>query len=178
MIFKNIINILDRSNHIIITIFNNLCTPAKIEYIIAIIATVSLSISCLTETSGSTFNDVCAEILPYILTAGIYIWILQTLCKGGASIFSWIIVLSPIIVLVTKVLTKTAYLKSELYEEEESFDVVDQMLKSAVKGDEDYDEDDDEEYDDDDEEYDDEDEEDFEDPDEDEDFKKIFDGTN
>ena len=159
-------------------VFPKLCTPAKIEYIIAIIATVSLSISCLTETSGSTFNDVCAEILPYILTAGIYIWILQTLCKGGASIFSWIIVLSPIIVLVTKVLTKTAYLKSELYEEEESFDVVDQMLKSAVKGDEDYDEDYDEEYDDDDEEYDDEDEEDFEDPDEDEDFKKIFDGTN
>ena len=93
-------------------VFPKLCTPAKIEYIIAIIATVSLSISCLTETSGSTFNDVCAEILPYIITAGIYIWILQTLCKGGASIFSWIIVLSPIIVLVTKVLTKTVYLKS------------------------------------------------------------------
>jgi hypothetical protein len=160
--------------------FPKLCTPAKIEYIIALIATVSLSISCLTETSGSTFNDVCAEILPYILTAGIYIWILQSLCKGGASTFAWIIVLSPIIVLVTKVLTKTLYLKSELYDEEESFDVVDQMLKSAVKGDEDYDEDDDEDEDEDeDEEYDDdEDEEDFEDPDEDEDFKKIFDGTN
>ena len=135
-------------------VYPKLCTPAKIEYIIALISLVSLSISCLTETSGSTFNDVCAELLPYILTATTYIYILNALCKGGASIFSWIIVLSPILVIISNIMTKTCLLKPELFEE--------------------YDE---EEYHEDEDENEDEEEEDFEDPDEDEDFKKIFDGT-
>ena len=133
-------------------VYPKLCTPAKIEYIIALIGLVSLSISCLTETSGSTFNDVCAELLPYILTATTYIYILNALCKGGASIFSWIIVLSPILVIISNIMTKTCLLKPELFEEYDE---------------EEYNEDEDEE----------EEEEDFEDPDEDEDFKKIFDGT-
>jgi len=133
-------------------VYPKLCTPAKIEYIIALISLVSLSISCLTETSGSTFNDVCAELLPYILTATTYIYILNALCKGGASIFSWIIVLSPILVIISNIMTKTCLLKPELFEEYDE---------------EEYNEDEDEE----------EEEEDFEDPDEDEDFKKIFDGT-
>jgi hypothetical protein len=98
-------------------VYPKLCTPAKIEYIIALIGLVSLSISCLTETSGSTFNDVCAELLPYILTATTYIYILNALCKGGASIFSWIIVLSPILVIISNIMTKTCLLKPELFEE-------------------------------------------------------------
>jgi len=134
-------------------VYPKLCTPAKIEYIIALISLVSLSISCLTETSGSTFNDVCAELLPYILTATTYIYILNALCKGGASIFSWIIVLSPILVIISNIMTKTCLLQPELFEEYDE---------------EEYNEDEDE---------DEEEEEDFEDPDEDEDFKKIFDGT-
>jgi len=167
-------NVLNKQKNV----FLKLCTPAKIEYIIALIALVSLSVSCLTESSGSTFNDACSEILPYIITTGLYLYILQVLCKGGASTFAWFIVLSPVLVLVSNVMTKTSLLKPELYEEQdeiENFDVVDKMLKDVkeeyAENDRDEDEDEDEDFDDD------FDGEDFEDPDEDEDFKKIFDGT-
>jgi len=162
-------------------IFNRICSPAKIEYIIALIAIVSLSVSCLTESSGSTFNDACSEILPYIIVSSVYIYILNILCKGGASSIAWFIVLSPAIALVLRVMTKTSLLKSELFEEEqeEQFDVVDQMMKSTIidNNKEDYYDDEDDSEDD---SEDDEDEfyngEDFEDPAEDEDFKKIWDG--
>ena len=166
-------------------IFNRICSPAKIEYIIALIAIVSLSVSRLTESSGSTFDDVCSEILPYTIVSSIYIYILNILCKGGASSIAWFIVLSPAIALVVRVMTKTSLLKSELFEEEqeEQFDVVDQMMKSTIvdNNKEDYYDDDEEDDSEDfDEDEDDEDEfyngEDFEDPAEDEDFKKIWDG--
>ncbi len=106
MVYKNIINILDRSNQTIITIFNSLCTPAKIEYVLGIIGIVSISISCLTQSSDSKLADACNLLIPHIFTVSIATYILNSLCKGGASIVSWIMIILPIITMIISICYK------------------------------------------------------------------------
>jgi len=88
------------------SIFANLCTPAQIEYVIGIISIVSLSISCLTQSTSSKISDVCTELLPYIITVTIVTFILNTLCKGGASYISWFMIILPIVLIITSITSK------------------------------------------------------------------------
>jgi len=112
MVFNNIIKILDKFNATIITIFNKLCTPAKIEYVIGILSIVSLSFSCLTHSTESKISQICTIVIPHILTVAVSVYILNALCKGGASNIAWIIIIFPIISMILSIFTKK---QKELY---------------------------------------------------------------
>ena len=101
-ISKNIKNIISNQK----TIFNGLCSPAQIEYAISFIGVSSLIISCLTGNSSNKIEDACTDIIPYVIVSAFFIWILNALCKGGAGIVSWAVVLAPLILMVTSVLVK------------------------------------------------------------------------
>ena len=102
MVIKTISKIVSNQK----TIFNGLCSPAQIEYTISFIGVSSLIISCITGNSSNTIRDACTDIIPYVIVSAFFIWILNALCKGGARIVSWAVVLAPLILMVTSVLVK------------------------------------------------------------------------
>jgi len=81
----------------IIKNFKNLCIPAKIETVLSIIGIASLIVSCLTNTSKNKLQMICIDIIPYSMVSIIFVFLLNTLCKGGAKIISWVLVLAPLI---------------------------------------------------------------------------------
>ena len=101
-ISKNIKNIISNQK----TIFNGLCSPAQIEYAISFLGISSLIISCITGNSSNQIKDACVDIIPYVIVSSFFIWILNALCKGGAGIVSWAVVLAPLILMVTSVIVK------------------------------------------------------------------------
>ena len=102
MVIKTISKIISNQK----TIFNGLCSPAQIEYTISFIGVSSLIISCITGNSSNTIRDACTDIIPYVIVSAFFIWILNALCKGGARIVSWAVVLAPLILMVTSILVK------------------------------------------------------------------------
>tara|TARA_Y100000780_G_C13512809_1_gene350612 strand:- start:95 stop:628 length:534 start_codon:yes stop_codon:yes gene_type:complete len=102
MVIKTISKIVSNQK----TIFNGLCSPAQIEYTISFIGVSSLIISCITGNSSNTIRDACTDIIPYVIVSAFFIWILNALCKGGARIVSWAVVLAPLILMVTSILVK------------------------------------------------------------------------
>jgi len=117
-----VLNIVDNIINKQKIIFSNLCKPAQIEYIIGIIGIISLSISCLTDSSNSKISDVCTDLLPYIATVSIATYILNALCKGGASIVSWFMIILPIVMIIISIYSK---------KKPEYFDIVDNLLKDV-----------------------------------------------
>ena len=102
MVIKTISKIVSNQK----TIFNGLCSPAQIEYTISFIGVSSLIISCITGNSSNTIRDACTDIIPYVIVSAFFIWILNALCKEGARIVSWAVVLAPLILMVTSILVK------------------------------------------------------------------------
>ena len=87
-------------------IFKGLCTPAQIEIVLSIIGISSLIISCLTNTPGNKFQIACIDAIPYSIVSIIFVFILNALCKGGAKIISWILVLAPLISILFTIFTQ------------------------------------------------------------------------
>ena len=102
MVIKTISKIVSNQK----TIFNGLCSPAQIEYAISFLGISSLIISCITGNSSNQIKDACVDIIPYVIVSAFFIWILNALCKGGARIVSWAVVLAPLILMVTSILVK------------------------------------------------------------------------
>ena len=102
MVIKTISKIVSNQK----TLFNGLCSPAQIEYTISFIGVSSLIISCITGNSSNTIRDACTDIITYVIVSAFFIWILNALCKGGARIVSWAVVLAPLILMVTSILVK------------------------------------------------------------------------
>ena len=92
MVVKTIKSVISNSTKI----FKGLCTPAKVEAVLGIVGTVSVIIACLTNTSGSKVQVACTEAIPYVVVSSILVYILNALCKGGAKFISWILVLTPL----------------------------------------------------------------------------------
>ena len=155
MVVKSLKNLVSKQKDYYFT----LCTPAKIEYAISVIGISALAISCLTSGSGSKLEDTCTDIIPYILVCSIFVFILNALCKGGASIVSWIMVLCPLCALFVSVNNKAPATtegfdatSNALKEFKDAMEEASEQFDSSRDDDEDYnDEDDDEDYDDDDE---------------------------
>ena len=149
--------------------YASLCTPAKIEYAISVVGIVALAVSCLTNGSGSKIEDTCVDVLPYLVVSSIFIFILNALCKGGASMVSWFMVICPLCALFVSTFYKAPTQTSTegfsatsdaLKEFKDAMDEASEKFDSSRDGiDEDDEDDEDEDYDDDDEEdYDEEDE--------------------
>jgi|ETNmetMinimDraft_18_1059904.scaffolds.fasta_scaffold13346_2 hypothetical protein len=156
MVVKSLKNLVSKQKDYYFT----LCTPAKIEYAISVIGISALAISCLTSGSGSKLEDTCTDIIPYILVCSIFVFILNALCKGGASIVSWIMVLCPLCALFVSVNNKAPVAtegfdatSDALKEFKDAMEEASEQFDSSRDDDEDYDdEDDNEDYDDDDDE--------------------------
>ena len=141
------------------TYYASLCTPAKIEYAISVVGIASLAISCLTNGSGSKLDDTCMDVLPYLIVSAIFVFILNALCKGGASLISWIMIICPLCALFISVFNKSPELPTEGFESPskalKEFRAA--MDEASEKFNSDRDDDEDEDYDDEDDEDDDED---------------------
>ncbi len=149
--------------------YANLCTPAKIEYAISVVGVAALAISCLTNGSGSKIEDTCVDVLPYLVVSSIFVFILNALCKGGASIVSWLMVICPLCALFVSVFNKapaTAATEGFSATSDALKEFKDAMNEASEKFDSSRDDVDDEDEDDDDEDYDDDDEEDYDEEDE------------
>ncbi len=81
-------------------VFKGLCTPARIEFILTIIGAIATIITCFASFSETKYQSVCSNILPSTIVSGIFIWILNALCKGGAGIISWILVVGPLFIML------------------------------------------------------------------------------
>ena len=81
-------------------VFKGLCTPARIEFILTIIGAIATIITCFGSFSETKYQSVCSNILPSTIVSGIFIWILNALCKGGAGIISWILVVGPLFIML------------------------------------------------------------------------------
>jgi len=81
-------------------VFKGLCTPARIEFILTIIGAIATIITCFASFSETKYQSVCSNILPSTIVSGIFIWILNSLCKGGAGIISWILVVGPLFIML------------------------------------------------------------------------------
>ena len=81
-------------------VFKGLCTPARIEFILTIIGAIATIITCFASFSETKYQSVCNNILPSTIVSGIFIWILNALCKGGAGIISWILVVGPLFIML------------------------------------------------------------------------------
>jgi len=141
--------------------YASLCTPAKIEYAISVVGIASLAISCLTNGSGSKLDDTCMDVLPYLIVSAIFVFILNALCKGGASIVSWIMIIAPLCALFISVFNKSPKEPTEGFESPskalKEFRAAMDEASEKFNSDRDDDEEEDDEDDDEDEDYDDED---------------------
>ena len=132
--------------------YGTLCTPAKIEYAISVVGIASLAISCLTNGSGSKLNDTCMDVIPYLVVSASFVFILNALCKGGASIISWIMVLYPLCALLISVFNKAPAVETEGFKASDALkefrDAMDEASEKFDSENQD-DDDDDDDYDDD-----------------------------
>jgi len=119
-------------------VFKSLCTPARIEFILTIIGAIATIITCFASFSETKYQAVCNNILPSTIVSGIFIWILNALCKGGAGIISWILVVGPLFIMLFAIF----FGKSK-----EEFGLFDGIVKAAAakKAAEDEDEEDEDE---------------------------------
>ena len=99
MVVKAIKSVISNSTQI----FKGLCTPAKVEAILGIVGTISVLIACLTNSSGSKLQVACTDAFPYVIVSSILVYILNALCKGGAKFISWILVLTPLALILLSI---------------------------------------------------------------------------
>jgi len=130
MVVKTIQKIISNSTKI----FKGLCTPAQIETVLSIIGISSLITSCLTNSPGNKLQVACTDAIPYAIVSILFIFIHNALCKGGATIISWIIVLAPLVSILLLIFLK------EFYEDE---DEDYELFKEIEDGDSDDDSDED-----------------------------------
>lgn len=84
----------------------NLCTPAYVYLVISSIALVIMFIQNLGNTKiyclGSYSCDVSNTSMIFVIKL-IYIlfwtWLLNIICRGGATSFAWLLVLLPLVLL-------------------------------------------------------------------------------
>ncbi len=133
------------------TVYKGLCTPARIKFILTIIGAITTIITCFASFSETKYQAVCNNILPTTIVSGIFIWILNALCKGGAGIISWILVIGPLFVMLvaiffgkpkeefgflgsaTSFVKKAAAAKKAAEEEDKDEDGVEARARAIVK---------------------------------------------
>ena len=82
----------------------NLCTPASIYLVISMIALIIIflqnmnnpGIFCLGNYSCESSNTNLIFIVKFIYII-LWTWILNLICKAGAPMFSWILLLFPVV---------------------------------------------------------------------------------
>ena len=134
MVVKTIQKIISNSTKI----FKGLCTPAQIETVLSIIGISSLITSCLTNSPGNKLQVACTDAIPYAIVSILFIFIHNALCKGGATIISWIIVLAPLVSILLLIFLKPSENSKEFYEDEDY-----ELFKEIEDGDSDDDSDED-----------------------------------
>jgi len=84
--------------------FRSLCPPAKFYLVLSIFAFIigmlqnlgNRKVYCLGALGCSPENSIYIYIFQ-ILYIAFWTWVLNIICRGGAPIFSWILVLIPFI---------------------------------------------------------------------------------
>ncbi|MGYP001228571100 len=84
--------------------YRRLCPPARFYLVLSVIALIigffqnlgNSHLFCLGSLGCSPVNSVYIYIFQ-ILYIAFWTWVLNIICKGGAPIFSWILVLIPFI---------------------------------------------------------------------------------
>ena len=82
--------------------FNGLCQPAQLYFILAVISFILQIISILVERNRleNKMEPIMMHLIIYIIVTIIWVWLLNQLCKYGGLMknISWFIAIFPIIV--------------------------------------------------------------------------------
>ena len=84
-------------------LFSELCTPAKVYFVMAVFALV------FELFRGISFG----EVLINLIFAFVWTYILGWICKKGYKIVSWILVLAPIFFMITYMTNSNSNKKSK-----------------------------------------------------------------
>lgn len=97
---------LSRSMKSIVTYYNNLCTPAHVYLAISLIAWLVIASQNLGSNQmyciGSYQCPVQNTMLIFLIklvSILFWTWILNLMCKSGASMVAWILVLAPFVIM-------------------------------------------------------------------------------
>ena len=101
------------------SIFNSLCQPAQLYFILAIFSFTFQMIAILLDKTpyrGNKLPTIMIHIAVYILVTVIWVWLLNGMCKIGGIFgkISWFIALFPIIVFLMMLMGIINALSSEM----------------------------------------------------------------
>ena len=101
------------------SIFNSLCQPAQLYFILAIFSFTFQMIAILldkTSYQGNKLPAIMIHITVYVLVTVIWVWLLNGMCKIGGIFgkISWFIALFPIIVFLMMLMGIINTLSSEM----------------------------------------------------------------
>jgi hypothetical protein len=99
---------------------NSLCTPAYLYFLISIAMLIFMGIFMNTDMMKNYCAGKCSplQIILFFLIKLIFVifwtWILNVLCRGGASWLAWFMVLFPFIMMIAVILTMFGNLLSTM----------------------------------------------------------------